>query len=125
MESTAQFWKPILGALQRYSKPICQKREGAGRMSGTIASGASTVESGGGSAKKDFRDAERFVKLLVSQELTLSVWNRDQPVFATMHGQPYWRLSFAANRNSGLESSHEPSSRSKSTPHAQPGSKHL
>jgi hypothetical protein len=36
MESTAQYWKPIWGALERYWKPMCQKREGAGRMSGTL-----------------------------------------------------------------------------------------
>jgi len=31
MESTAQYWKPVWGALERYWKPICQEREGAGR----------------------------------------------------------------------------------------------
>src|SRR5258708_33454826 len=36
MESTAQYWKPVWGALERYWKPTCQKREGAGRMSGTL-----------------------------------------------------------------------------------------
>ena len=29
MESTAQYWKPVWGALERYWKPRCQKREGA------------------------------------------------------------------------------------------------
>ena len=28
MESTAQYWKPVWGALERYWKPICQTREG-------------------------------------------------------------------------------------------------
>src|SRR3989442_1699399 len=36
MESTAQYWKPVWGALERYWKPMCQSREGAGRMSGTL-----------------------------------------------------------------------------------------
>jgi hypothetical protein len=36
MESTAQYWKPVWGALERYWKPICQKREGARPMSGTL-----------------------------------------------------------------------------------------
>lgn len=36
MESTAQYWKPVWGALERYWKPRCQSREGAGRMSGTL-----------------------------------------------------------------------------------------
>ena len=31
MESTAQYWKPVWGALERYWKPSCEKREGAGR----------------------------------------------------------------------------------------------
>jgi hypothetical protein len=33
MESTAQYWKPIWGAVERYWKAMCQSREGAGRMS--------------------------------------------------------------------------------------------
>jgi len=36
MESTAQYWKPVWGALERWWKPICEKREGAGRMSGSL-----------------------------------------------------------------------------------------
>ena len=36
MESTAQYWKPVWGALEQYWKPTCQKREGAGPMSGTL-----------------------------------------------------------------------------------------
>jgi Transposase len=31
MESTAQYWKPVWGVLERYWKPICLKREGAVR----------------------------------------------------------------------------------------------
>jgi len=31
MESTAQYWKPVWGALERYWKPIREKREGASR----------------------------------------------------------------------------------------------
>src|ERR1700756_4644642 len=36
MESTAQYWKPVWGALERYWRPMCQSREGVGRMSGTL-----------------------------------------------------------------------------------------
>jgi hypothetical protein len=36
MESTAQYWKPVWGALERYWRPSRQKREGAGPMSGTL-----------------------------------------------------------------------------------------
>src|SRR5262249_21955892 len=28
MESTAQYWKPVWGTLERYWKPICQTQEG-------------------------------------------------------------------------------------------------
>ena len=34
MESTAQYWKPVWGALERYWKPGRQKREEATKMSG-------------------------------------------------------------------------------------------
>src|SRR5499426_1062964 len=43
MESTAQYWKPVWGALERYWKPMCQKREGAGPMSGA-PSGTGTIQ---------------------------------------------------------------------------------
>ncbi len=36
MESTAQYWQPVWGARERYWRPICQKREGAGPKSGTL-----------------------------------------------------------------------------------------
>jgi hypothetical protein len=31
MESTAQYWKPVWGALERYWKPMRQEGEGGGR----------------------------------------------------------------------------------------------
>jgi len=33
MESTAQYWLPVWGALERYWKPICQKRKWWRQMS--------------------------------------------------------------------------------------------
>ena len=36
MESTAQYWKPVWGALEQYWKPTGQKREGSVPMSGTL-----------------------------------------------------------------------------------------
>jgi len=36
MESTAQYWKPVWGALERYWKPLCHQREGSRPMSGTL-----------------------------------------------------------------------------------------
>src|SRR5947199_9891526 len=36
MESTAQYWKPIWGALEQYWKPTGRKRQGTGPMSATL-----------------------------------------------------------------------------------------
>src|ERR1700746_2298458 len=60
MESTAQYWKPVWGALERYWKPSCQKREGAGKMSGTLHLAQALSNRGRRGRKRDFRDAERF-----------------------------------------------------------------
>jgi transposase len=72
MESTAQYWKPVWGALEQYWKPVCQKREGAGRMSGTLHLAQAQSNRARRGRKNDFADAERLVKRLVAQELTLS-----------------------------------------------------
>src|SRR6266436_6309336 len=72
MESTAQYWKPVWGALERLWKPIRQKREGARRKSGTLHLAQAQSNRGPRGRKKDFRDAERLVKRLVARELTLS-----------------------------------------------------
>src|SRR5437016_5611384 len=45
MESTAQYWKPVWGALERYWKPICRERESGRPDVGNITPGASTIES--------------------------------------------------------------------------------
>lgn len=72
MESTAQYWRPVWGALERYWKPTCQKREDAGPMSGTLHLAQALSNRARRGRKKDFPDAERLVKRLVAQELTLS-----------------------------------------------------
>ena len=72
MESTAQYWKPVWGALEGSWKPICQKREGAGPMSGTLHLAQAQSNRGRRGRKKDFPDAERLVKRLVADELILS-----------------------------------------------------
>src|ERR1700694_2443634 len=69
MESTAQYWKPVWGALERFWKAMCQRREGASRMSGTLHLAQALSNRGRRGRKTDFRDAERLVKRLVSQEL--------------------------------------------------------
>lgn len=72
MESTAQYWKPVWGALERYWRPVCQKREGARPMSGTLHLAQAQSNRARRGRKKDFADAERLVKRLVANELTLS-----------------------------------------------------
>jgi transposase len=90
MESTAQYWKPIWGALERYWKPMCQKREGTGRMSGTLHLAQAQSNRGPQGRKKDFPDAERLVKRLVAQELTLSfVPDAEQRLWRTVMRRKY------------------------------------
>ncbi len=70
MESTAQYWKPVWGVLERYWKPICQKREGAGPMSGALHLAQAQSNRGRRGRKNDFADAERLVKRLVGAPST-------------------------------------------------------
>src|ERR1700746_3595256 len=72
MESTAQYWKPVWGALERYWKPIREKRKGARRSSGTLHLAQAHSNRGRRGRKRDFVDAERLVKRLLARELTLS-----------------------------------------------------
>src|SRR6476660_9997010 len=90
MESTAQYWKPLWSALERYWKPSCPNREGAGKMSGTLHLAQALSNRGRRGRKKDFRDAERLVKRLVSQELTLSfVPDAEQRLWRTVMRRKY------------------------------------
>jgi len=90
MESTAQYWKPVWGALERYWKPICQKREGARRKSGTLHLAQALSNRGRRGRKRDFRDAERLLKRLVAQELTLSfVPDAEQRLWRTVTRKKY------------------------------------
>jgi Transposase len=90
MESTAQYWKPVWGALERYWKPICQKREGAGRTSGTLHLAQAQSNRGRRGRKRDFPDAERLVKRLVANELTLSfVPDAEQRLWRTVMRRKY------------------------------------
>jgi len=72
MESTAQYWQPVWGALERYWTPTCKKREGAGAMSGTQHLAQAQSNRARQGRKNDFVDAERLVKRLVANALTLS-----------------------------------------------------
>jgi transposase len=90
MESTAQYWQPVWGTLERYWKPGCQKREGAGSMSGALHLAQAQSNRGPRGRKKDFPDAERLVKRLVAQELILSfVPDAEQRLWRTVMRRKY------------------------------------
>jgi transposase len=72
MESTAQYWKPVWGTLERYWKPKRRKREGAGQMCGTLHLCQAKSNRGPRGRKNDFADGERMVKRLGAKELVLS-----------------------------------------------------
>ncbi len=72
MESTAQYWKPVWGALERHWQPACQKREGARPTSGGRHLAQAKSNRARRGRKNDFADAERLVRRLVANELTLS-----------------------------------------------------
>ena len=56
MESTAQYWKPVWGALERYWKPGCKEREGAGPLSGTLHLAQAKSNRGPRGRKNDYAD---------------------------------------------------------------------
>src|SRR5205807_5946109 len=90
MESTAQYWKPVWGALEQYWKPSGQKRETTGPMSGTLHLAQAQSNRGPRGRKKDFPDAERLVKRLVARELTLSfVPDAEQRLWRTVTRRKY------------------------------------
>jgi transposase len=90
MESTAQYWKPVWGALERYWKPIREKRGGARRKSGMLHLAQAQSNHGPRGRKRDFPDAERLVKRLVARELTLSfVPDAEQRLWRTVTRRKY------------------------------------
>jgi transposase len=104
MESTSQYWKPVWGVLERHWKAMCQRREGAGRMSGTLHLAQALSNRGRRGRKKDFRDAERLVKRLVSQELILSfVPDAEQRLWRTLTRSRYQRTRAKVRLQNQLE----------------------
>src|SRR5271167_2309939 len=90
MESTAQYWKPVWGALERYWQPTGQKRKSTGPMSGTLHLAQAQSNRGPRGRKKDFPDAERLVKRLVANELSLSfVPDAEQRLWRTVMRRKY------------------------------------
>lgn len=111
MESTAQYWKPVWAALERYWKPAAEKREGASRMSGKLHLCQAKSNRGARGRKSDFVDGERMIKRLVSQELTLSyVPEPEQRLWRTVTRRRYQltrhKVRFQNQLESFLEQGH-------------------
>src|ERR1700751_5432015 len=105
MESTAQYWKPVWAALERYWKPTCQKRAGASPASGTLHLAQAQSNRGPRGRKKDFPDAERLVKRLVANELTLSfVPDAEQRLWRTLSRRKYQLTRNRVRLHNRLES---------------------
>ena len=90
MESTAQYWRPVWEALEQHWRPQRRTRDGAPRLAGTLHLAQAQSNRGPGGHKKDFPDAERLVKRLVAQELTLSfVPDAEQRLWRTVMRRKY------------------------------------
>jgi transposase len=104
MESTAQYWKPVWEALERFWKKKCQSREGASRMSGALHLAQALSNRGRRGRKSDFKDAERLVKRLVSAELVLSfVPDVEQRLWRTLTRTRYQRTRDKVRLQNQLE----------------------
>ena len=105
MESTAQYWQGVWGALERYWRPTWQKREGAGAMSGKLHLAQAQSNRGRRGRKRDFPDAERLVKRLVAQELILSfVPDPEQRLWRTVTRRKHQMTRLHVRMQNQLES---------------------
>ncbi len=92
MESTAQYWRPVWDTLERCWQRHRQTRAGVGPMAGTLHLAHAQSNRGPRGRKQDFPDAERLVKRLVAQELTLSfVPDAEQRLWRTVMRRKYQR----------------------------------
>src|ERR1051325_5220352 len=111
MESTAQYWRPVWATLEQLWTPKRRAREGAGPMSGKLHLAQAQSNRGPSGRKKDFPDAERLVKRLVAQELTLSfVPDGEQRLWRTVMRRKYQltrnRVQFQNRLECLLEEAH-------------------
>jgi transposase len=111
MESTAQYWKPVWGALEQYWKPARQQRDGATKMSGALHLCQAKSNRGPRGRKNDFADGERMIKRLVAQELVLSfVPDPEQRLWRTVTRRKYQltrdKVRFKNQLESLLEQAH-------------------
>jgi len=98
MESTAQYWRPVWETLERYWQP----RRPAG--AGVLHLAQAQSNQGARGRKRDFPDAERLVKRLVAQELTLSfVPDPEQRLWRTVTRRKYQLTSARVQLQNRLE----------------------
>jgi transposase len=90
MESTAQYWKPIWASLERYWQAMCAEPPGAGTKLRKLHLAQAQSNRGARGRKRDFPDAERLVRRLVSNELVLSfVPDPEQRLWRTLMRRKY------------------------------------
>jgi transposase len=111
MESTAQYWKPVWGMLERFWKAARQQREGAPKLAGTLHLCQAKSNRGPRGRKNDFVDGERMIKRLVAQELVLSfVPDPEQRLWRTVTRRKYQltraKVGFRNQLESLLEQAH-------------------
>ena len=104
MESTAQYWKPVWEALERYWQPATQKQAGANRMAGSLHLAQAQSNRARGGRKNDFGDAERLVRREVAQELVLSfVPSAEQRLWRTVTRQKQQRVGARVRLQNQME----------------------
>src|SRR5512139_3742170 len=89
MESTAQYWRPLWDTLEQHWAPR-RRMAGASDHAGTLHLAQAQSNRGASGRKRDFPDAERLVRRLVAQELTLSfVPDIEQRLWRTVMRRKY------------------------------------
>ncbi len=105
MESTAQYWRPVWEALELHWRRRRRTHDGASPLSGTLHLAQAQSNRGTGGRKRDFPDAERLVKRLVAQELTLSfVPDAEQRLWRTVMRRKYQITRSRVQLHNRLES---------------------
>src|SRR5687768_15899325 len=105
MDSTTQYWRPVWEALERYWRPTRPTHPDASPVSGTLHLAQAQSNRAAGGRKRDFPDAERLVKRLVAQELTLSfVADAEQRLWRTVMRRKYQSTRNRVQLHNRLES---------------------
>ena len=104
MESTAQYWRPVWDVLERDWQPLRRASADAGPTSGALHLAQAQSNAAPHGRKQDFPDAERLVKRLVAQELTLSfVPEATQRLWRTVTRRKYQVTCTRVQRQNRLE----------------------